>query len=85
MQTISKIINSIKTWIGIKETPLSMSKINTALNDWRRISETNSPQEIEYISKLTDSEKEAYAAKWESADELIQNLYLQILEMKKAR
>ena len=83
MQTISNLINEIKTWVGIKETPLSMSRVNSAMNNWRRISETNSPQEIEYIAKLNEEDKEAYASKWESADELINKLYYQIIEMRK--
>ena len=63
----------------------SMTKINTTLNNWRRIKETNSPQEQEYISKLNEEERAAYAAKWEAADELIQRLYHQILEMRKVQ
>jgi len=46
---------------------ISMTKINTALNDWRRIYEANSKEEND---------------KWANADELIQKIYYEILEIR---
>jgi len=61
---------------------LSMSKVNTAMNDWRRASQISNLDEINYVNSLSAEQKQSYADKWSAADELIQKLYKQIIDMK---